>query len=301
LQSLVNHANAPDFNDKPAIDTAFFESTAITNENGDADYPYYWTSTTHAGYSTTGSSGGQAAYIPFGRALGWPDSIGRWVDVHGAGCQRSDPKIAPPYAYATTHTVTRNGTAHTGYAFGPQGDAVRGLNFVRAVRDVVAPTIASIQVVEFYNTILDNYFITADPTEAAVVDSGGAGAGWSRTGNTFKSGGTVPVCRFYGSIAPGPNSHFYTADATECDSLKQLQAGTPATQKRWNFESLDFLTTVAVGGTCPSGRVPVYRAYNNGFARGVDSNHRITGSLTAIQQAVSRGWTNEGVAMCAPD
>ena len=36
------------------------------------------------------------------------------------------------------------------------------------------------------------------------------------------------------------------------------------------------------------------------IARGIDSNHRITGSLTAIQQAVSRGWINEGVVMCAP-
>jgi hypothetical protein len=74
LQSLVDYANAPDSNGKPAIDTTFFTCTGITNENGDADYPYYWTSTTHAGYSTTGSAGGQAAYIPFGRALGWPST-----------------------------------------------------------------------------------------------------------------------------------------------------------------------------------------------------------------------------------
>ena len=45
LHSLVNYTNAPDFNAKPAIDTEFFTCTGITNENGDADYPYYWTST----------------------------------------------------------------------------------------------------------------------------------------------------------------------------------------------------------------------------------------------------------------
>ena len=133
LHSLVSHANAPDYNGKPALDTAFFTCTGITNENGDADFPYYWTSTTHAGYSTTGSAGSQAVYIPFGRALGWPST--GWVDVHGAGCQRSDPKVGPPYPYATTRSVTKNGTTHTGYAFGPQGDAIRGLNFVRLVRD----------------------------------------------------------------------------------------------------------------------------------------------------------------------
>ncbi len=63
-------------------------------------------------------------------------------------------------------------------------------------------------VVEFYNTNLDNYFITADAGEAAQVDNGMAGPGWSRTGNTFKSGGTTSVCRFYGSYSPGPTRIF---------------------------------------------------------------------------------------------
>ena len=164
---------------------------------------------------------------------------------------------------------------------------------------VTTPALAT-TVVEFYNTNLDNYFITADAGEAVAIDNGSAGLGWSRTGNSFNSGGTTSVCRFYGSQSPGPNSHFYTLAGSECDGLKQLQASTPATQKRWNFESLDFVSTPASNGTCPSGTTPVYRAYNNGFSRGVDSNHRITSSQTAIQEVVSRGWSNEGVVMCAP-
>ncbi|RFC36922.1 MAG: delta-60 repeat domain-containing protein [Candidatus Nitrotoga sp. LAW] len=161
-------------------------------------------------------------------------------------------------------------------------------------------TITSTPIVEFYNTHLDHYFITADAGEAAGIDSGSAGPGWIRTGNSFKSGGSTPVCRFYGSQVPGPNSHFYTLAGTECDGLKQLQAITPATQKRWNFESLDFISTLPINGTCPTGTVPVYRAYNNGFARGVDSNHRFSSDATAIQEVVIRGWINEGVVMCAP-
>lgn len=156
------------------------------------------------------------------------------------------------------------------------------------------------QVIEFYNPDLDHYFITADSREAAGIDNGSAGPGWIRTGYSFKSGGSTPVCRFYGSVSPGPNSHFYTVDADECAGLKQLQAITPATQKRWNFENLDFIATLPTDGTCPIGQMPIYRAYNNGFNRGVDSNHRITGSQAAIQQVVSRGWINEGVVMCAP-
>ncbi len=160
--------------------------------------------------------------------------------------------------------------------------------------------LASTPIVEFYNTHLDHYFITADAGEAAGIDGGSAGPGWIRTGNSFKSGGSTPVCRFYGSQIPGPNSHFYTVAGAECDGLKQLQATTPATQKRWNFESLDFVSTLPINGTCPSGTVSVYRAYNNGFARGVDSNHRFSSSEAAIQDVVMRGWINEGVAMCAP-
>ena len=121
-----------------------------------------------------------------------------------------------------------------------------------------------------------------------------------RTGNSFKSGGSTPVCRVYGSQAPGPNSHFYTLAGLECDGLKQLQANIPDTPTRWNFESLAFTSTAAGNGNCPSGMMPIYRAYNNGFSRNVDSNHRISSSLAAMQQVVARGWSNEGVVMCAP-
>lgn len=179
-----------------------------------------------------------------------------------------------------------------------QKDILGGLDD-NVVIDYTAPTSSGI-VVEFYNTILDTYFITANSSEATGIDGGSAGPGWVRTGYSFKSGGSTQVCRFYGSVSPGPNSHFYTVDAGECSFLKQLQESTPATQKRWNFESLDFASTPPINGICLVGTVPVYRAYNNGFARGVDSNHRISTSMTAIQQVVARGWISEGVVMCAP-
>jgi phospholipase/lecithinase/hemolysin len=159
-------------------------------------------------------------------------------------------------------------------------------------------------VVEFYDPDLDNYFITADPVEQVFVDSGAVGR-WQRTGNVFAAGGTSLVCRFYGNtnLNPatgaiyGPNSHFYTADPAECAGLKAQFA--PAA-KSWKFESNDFRTTPAANGTCPAALVPVYRAYNNGFARGVDSNHRITSNFAAYQQTVAGGWIGEGVVMCAP-
>lgn len=150
-------------------------------------------------------------------------------------------------------------------------------------------------VVEYYNPDLDHYFIAADPGEQAFVDGGTVGR-WQRTGSAFPAGGDSQVCRFYGSEI-GPNSHFYTADPGECDYLKSLY--NPA-EKSWKFESNDFAITLpASEGVCPTGLFPVYRAYNNGSARGVDSNHRITNDSAAIQEVVSRGWHDEGIVMCS--
>ena len=175
------------------------------------------------------------------------------------------------------------------------------LNIVQYQGDTVCGGSAGTTVVEFHNANLDHYFITADPIEAAGIDTGSAGPGWSRTGYTFKSGGSTSVCRFYGSLVPGPNSHFYTLVGPECSGLMQLQASTPSSQKRWNFENLNFVSTPASNnGICPTGTVPVYRAYNNGFTHGIDSGHRISSNPAAIQEVLSRGWINEGVVMCAP-
>ena len=117
LQSIVDYTRSPDTTASAAIDP-LFNATPIVNEAGQADYPFYWTGTTHASYMAT--SGANAAYIAFGRAMGYMN--GSWIDVHGAGAQRSDPKAGDPADWPTGH--------------GPQGDAIRIYNYVRLVRDV---------------------------------------------------------------------------------------------------------------------------------------------------------------------
>ncbi len=200
--------------------------------------------------------------------------------------------------------VTLNATPAPGSTFAGWSGACSGTGpcqiAIGATLSIGAVFTANTPVVEFYNSTLDHYFITANASETTAIDHGSAGAGWIRTGDVFSSGGSTPVCRFYGSLSPGPNSHFYTVSADECASLKALAAVTPASEKRWNFESLDFYSTPAAAGLCPSGTTPVFRAYNNGYARGIDSNHRVTRSTQAIREVVLRGWVNEGVAMCAP-
>ncbi|MFI3297575.1 MAG: DUF1566 domain-containing protein [bacterium] len=183
LQSLVDYTRSPATTSSAAIDP-MFSTSAMVNEAGLIDYPFYWTSTTHA---RAGEDGGTAAvYVAFGRSLGnmaallgggqhpgggesrenddngssmrgqggpggggmggggrsgggmGPGGPGggegggqrprpegtaaNWIDVHGAGSQRSDPKTGDASKFA-------NGN-------GPQGDAIRINNYVRLVRDL---------------------------------------------------------------------------------------------------------------------------------------------------------------------
>jgi hypothetical protein len=132
-----------------------------------------------------------------------------------------------------------------------------GIQSMLIAGNVAAQTV---NVIEFHNTALNHYFVTADPAEASAIDAGAAGAGWVRTGQKFSAYasqldatkatrtcmferaraksiatfnpvdeclsapdvpiGPSPVCRFYAS---GPNSHFYTAKPEECATLQAIE------------------------------------------------------------------------------
>ncbi len=116
LQSIVDYSRAPGATDSAAIDPVF-GTTEIVNEAGEADYPWYWSSTTHVSWASD-RTGTSAVYICFGTATGYMND---WIDVHGAGSQRSDPKTGDASAFPEGR--------------GPQGDGIRIENFVRLVRD----------------------------------------------------------------------------------------------------------------------------------------------------------------------
>lgn len=174
------------------------------------------------------------------------------------------------------------------YNYGP-GAATGSVGIVCA-----QPTPNVALVYEFYNSGLRHYFRTASAEEAAAIDRGAAGPNWIRTGDNFyayTAGSASPgsdVCRFYTS---GANSHFYTAFASECASLKSPSSG-------WTYEGLSFRIPLPSGPGCAAGTLPVYRLYNNRYAYN-DSNHRFTtvyGNIAALQ---AQGWTYEGIAFCA--
>ncbi len=119
LQSIVDYERSLSYTNSAAI-SPLFNVPVIVDEGGGANYPFYWASTTHC----DGPYPDRGVYVCFGEALGWmQDFSGNYIlqDVHGAGAQRSDPKIGDPDDYP--------------YGNGPQGDVIRIYNYVRLVRD----------------------------------------------------------------------------------------------------------------------------------------------------------------------
>ncbi|MBD1259306.1 DUF1566 domain-containing protein [Maribacter polysiphoniae] len=117
LQSIVDYTRSPQTTNSPAIDP-IFDTTEINDPEGNpGQYPFFWSGTTHLDGANPYSS---AVYIAFGEGQGMMD--GTLMDVHGAGCQRSDPKSGDSNAYPEF--------------FGPQGDVRYVYNYVRCVRDI---------------------------------------------------------------------------------------------------------------------------------------------------------------------
>ncbi|RKX45249.1 MAG: hypothetical protein DRP64_04980, partial [Verrucomicrobia bacterium] len=119
LQSIIDYTRSPDTTGSAAIDPTF-NATEIKNEGGEKDFAHYWSSSTHVGARSTDT----AVYFAFGRSLGFMKDrrTGEYtlMDVHGAGSQRSDPKVGDASEFP--------------HGRGPQGDVIRIENMVRCVR-----------------------------------------------------------------------------------------------------------------------------------------------------------------------
>ena len=117
LQSLVDYTRSPKNTNSAAIDP-LFQATYLpngVNNEGQGNYPYYWSSTTHLDGPIAGA---RAAYLAFGEARGIMN--GQLMDVHGAGAQRSDLKSGDP--------------SQLPIAQGPQGDIQNTYDYARCVR-----------------------------------------------------------------------------------------------------------------------------------------------------------------------
>jgi uncharacterized protein (DUF1800 family) len=155
----------------------------------------------------------------------------------------------------------------------------------------------SLTVTEFYAPANKRYFMTAYPEETASLNANNNASGWYPTGISFKAfkanegAGATAVYRFY---SPTANTHFYTSNVPEAEGLRTDKVN-------WRDEGVAYYLNVAAAAGCADTQVPIYRVYNDGFAKKVPVNHRFTPDLTIMQkQATANKEILEGLAFCAP-
>ena len=161
------------------------------------------------------------------------------------------------------------------------------------------------EVVEYVNRVNfpaqpdGQYFYAVRAEDKTLLDSIPA---WQRSGKSFKSGGYVSACRFYGGKNGGPNTHFYSADDNECAALKAIL--------QLSYEGQTFAVNVPLPGVavdavkpCPTASKPLYRVYNNASASNgrFVSNHRYLTERADVATVVAQGWVDEGHVMCVPN
>jgi len=165
------------------------------------------------------------------------------------------------------------------------------------VHQPFANTLGEDRVVEYFHPQLDHYFMTIEPSDIPIILANG----WLPTGRSFKGWrwfqpptdpalAAAQVCRSYGGLNGGPNSHFFSAEPSEC----------PLADRGWFLEGVVFHARRVgkPGLTCPDGYLKVLRAYNDRAAQN-DSNHRFSTSDSTMRDMQRFGWIIEGAVMCS--
>jgi len=157
----------------------------------------------------------------------------------------------------------------------------------------VAEAPVQVDTIGMYAASTNHFFVTASFLEYLEVSP----YGWERLGQDaeFKvwpadepaPSTASPVCRFYSELV---NSHFYTGDESECESLKDQNSG-------WIYEGIAFQALTPKAGICPNLTRPIYRLYNGREAE-MDSNHRFITNPDMYLALVEDGWIGEGIAFC---
>ena len=217
---------------------------------------------------------------------------------------RSMPGVmpAPGIASWTSNTVKVDGFGGLLIATGESTQTRNGRSRPRASASTctVSRLASDVQrveatVIEYYHPALDHYLMTIEGLEVGILDDNRAAMGWVRTGKRFGAWAAAPVpgttrlCRFYGDLSAGPNSHFYIPQGAGCEGLRQLEAQAAVGTKAWRLEGIVFSATEAAGGGCPGSLAPVYRFYNRGYEQGKDSNHRYATDPTVSAEMAAKG------------
>ena len=163
--------------------------------------------------------------------------------------------------------------------------------------NAVTASAQAVTAVEYYNKVIDAYFLTARVNEQVALDGV---ADFQRTGMTFQAvaaasatAAQTKICRFYiSTTTPYTSSHFYGRQGTDCEFLlAQNLAG-------FTYEDYDFATQQPTAGVCPAGTVGIYRGFRAAL-NGKTSNHRYSASLATYNTAAAAGYVGENIAFCA--
>lgn len=144
---------------------------------------------------------------------------------------------------------------------------------------------------EYYNELLDYYFLSPSREDNATISSGLAGPGWRPTGEVLYTssqtcfGPTGRVFRFY---SPQRNTHVFTASPAECGRMRQMKP-------EWTFEGIAFAASPTCGHYTSQ---PVYRLARETGTGAMKYRFAIKPGVRG--EMVAKGWTDEGVAFCLP-
>jgi serine protease len=217
-----------------------------------------------------------------------------------------NPNLTAGQVLATLQGTTRDFPAGSacGFAgFCGAGILDAGFAIQSTVPAITNPPEGAVAVVEFHDAALDHYLITADANEMALLDTQSR---WQRTGYLFYAwqhpsqapAGTSPrpVCRFHAGAEHQIDSHYFTADAAECDFVRTRSADVWTLQNEAAF----WIEVPDAAGQCRDGTLPVYRFFN---ARR-DANQRFTTDLSVRRGMLNRVWVADGpgangAAFCA--
>ena len=186
----------------------------------------------------------------------------------------------------------------------------------------VIPSTTSVQasMVEYWNPQVNFYFMTSRENEKALLDNtvdSSANHLWYRSGYWFKtdptsSSSTSSITRYFiaGAAKAGTRgSHFYTAlnsDRASITATGLERFGSACTGVTGTFcnEGIDSYIAIpnstGASAVCPTGMLPIYRAFR-GTPRYVDdANHRYLTNVAMYNYMVSDlGWNGEAINFCA--
>jgi hypothetical protein len=224
-----------------------------------------------------------------------------WVDYLAFGFPPPQYTISDVGGFAKGFTDSPNPSPST-YVLGAAVlDGTRNSKtvsqiFFTMVRTQTPPSGKPVVAVEYFNTAVRHYFITANDAEVDALERG-VFSNWRRSVGGFAvytsavdaPAGVVPVCRFFSSEF---TSHFYTAEQTECDAVIAKWPD------KWTLETRNAFFVMAVDkvtGQCPATFQPVYRLY----AERDGSNHRYVTDAKLRDAMIRQGWMAEGFGSSA--